>query len=49
MADNQIEDLKDQILKEIKKEIERKGLSQSQAGELAGMSRVNMNKFFLAP
>ena len=45
MTDNQVEDLKDQILKEIKKEIEKKGLSQSQVGELVGMSRVNVNKF----
>lgn len=41
---NQVEELKNKIIKEIMKEIEKKELSQSQVGELAGMSRVNINK-----
>lgn len=41
---NQLEELKQEITDEISKEIEKKGLSQSQVGELAGMSRVNVNK-----
>ena len=41
---NQLEELKKEINVEISKEIEKKGLSQSQVGELAGMSRVNVNK-----
>ena len=40
----QIPELKDKIINEIKKEITKKGLSQSQVGELANMSRVNVNK-----
>lgn len=41
---NQLEELKQEITDEISKEIEKKGLSQSQVGDLAGMSRVNVNK-----
>jgi len=44
MDKNQVEELKNKIIKEIMKEIEKKGLSQSQVGELAGLSRVNVNK-----
>lgn len=41
---NQLEELKQEITDEISKEIEKKGLSQSQVGDLVGMSRVNVNK-----
>lgn len=44
MKQNQVEELKEKILNAIDKEIKAKGLSQSQVGELAGMSRVNVNK-----
>lgn len=44
METTQINELKEKIIIEINKEIEKKGLSQSQVGELAGMSRVNVNK-----
>ncbi len=42
--DTQVPELKMKLTDEINKEIEKKGLSQSQVGELAGMSRVNVNK-----
>lgn len=42
--DTQVPELKKKLTDEINKEIEKKGLSQSQVGELAGMSRVNVNK-----
>lgn len=41
---DQVDVLKEEILNEIKKEIESRSLSQSQVGKLAGMSRVNVNK-----
>lgn len=41
---DQVDVLKEEILNEINKEIESRSLSQSQVGELAGMSRVNVNK-----
>ena len=44
METTQINELKEKIIIEINNEIEKKGLSQSQVGELAGMSRVNVNK-----
>lgn len=44
MKDSQINELKEKITNEINKEIEKQNLSQSQVGELAGMSRVNVNK-----
>lgn len=42
--DTQVPELKKKLTDEINKEIEKKGLSQSKVGELAGMSRVNVNK-----
>ena len=42
--DTQVPELKQKLTDEINKEIEKKGLSQSQVGDLAGMSRVNVNK-----
>jgi predicted XRE-type DNA-binding protein len=44
MNNNQVQELKKQIIKEINIEIDQRNLSQSQVGELAGMSRVNVNK-----
>lgn len=44
ISDTQVPELKKKLTDEINKEIEKKGLSQSQVGELAGMSRVNVNK-----
>jgi predicted XRE-type DNA-binding protein len=42
--DTQVPELKKKLTDEINKEIEAKGLSQAQVGDLAGMSRVNVNK-----
>jgi predicted XRE-type DNA-binding protein len=42
--ETQVPELKEKLIKEIEKEITKKGLSQAQVGELAGMSRVNINK-----
>ncbi len=44
MNNNQVQELKKQIIKEINIEIDQRNFSQSQVGELAGMSRVNVNK-----
>jgi predicted XRE-type DNA-binding protein len=42
--ETQVPELKDKLIREIEKEIKKTGLSQSQVGALAGMSRVNVNK-----
>ena len=42
--ETQVPELKEKLIKEIEKEITKKGLSQAQVGDLAGMSRVNINK-----
>lgn len=42
--ETQVPELKQKLMDEINKEIEKRNLSQSQVGELAGMSRVNVNK-----
>lgn len=42
--ETQVPELKQKLTDEINKEIEKQNLSQSQVGELAGMSRVNVNK-----
>lgn len=44
ITETQVPELKERIIKEINKEIKKQSLSQSQVGELAGMSRVNVNK-----
>jgi len=42
--ETQVPELKQKLMDEINKEIEKRNLSQSQVGELAGMRRVNVNK-----
>lgn len=44
IGETQIPELKEKIIEEIEKEIANRNLSQSQVGELAGMSRMNVNK-----